>query len=305
MATPTLVIRVRPNSVALETTLLLHGVPRADAAPLATAIDREVAAAGGVSALVGVLAGTPIVGLKPAELEALLAAPEVVKANTANLGVLIHRKQHAATTVSTTIELAAAAGVRIFATGGLGGVHREYGTRWDISADLAAIARFPVGVVCSGTKSLLDVESTREALETLGVPVVGFRTDHFPAFYRRQSAARVDARFDSLDELAAYVGQELARTGRGVVICNPIPPEHELDSASWDRWLSEAQAAVTLAGVQGRDVTPALLAQVHTRSGGATLAANIALIKSNASVAGALMSRIARLSRPISPDPMG
>lgn len=305
MATPSLVVRVRPDSVALETTLLLHGVPRAEAAPLALAIDHEVRSAGGSPALVGVLAGTPVVGLKPAELEALLASPQVAKANTANLGVLIHRKQHAATTVSTTVELAAAAGVRIFATGGLGGVHREYGTRWDISADLGALARFPVGVVCSGTKSLLDVEATREALETLGVPVVGFRTDFFPAFYRRQSSARVDARFDSLDELAGYVAQELARTGRGVVICNPIPPEHELDSASWDRWLSEAQATVAAAGVQGREVTPALLAQVHIRSGGATLAANIALVKSNASLAGAIMSRMARLGRPLPPDPMG
>src|SRR5690606_10624096 len=138
-----------------------------------------------------------------------------------------------ATTVSATMEIAAAAGLRLFATGGLGGVHRGYAQRLDISADLAALARFPVAVVCSGVKSLLDVESTREALESLGVPVVGFGTDRFPAFYRRASEAGVDARFDDPESLAAFLSQELARTGRAVVVANPIPAADEIAERDW------------------------------------------------------------------------
>ena len=235
-------------------------------------------------ALVGVLGGTPIVGMNDEELARLLDADDVQKVNTANLGAIMHTGSHGATTVSTTMELAAKAGVRVFATGGLGGVHRGYAEHLDISSDLTALTRFPVAVVASGVKSILDIDATREALETLGVPVIGYRTDRFPAFYFRESSAGVDARFDDIDELAAFIRTELERTGRGILVANPIPPEHEPDAESWSRWLAAAHQRVAESGVTGRDTTPALLAALHDVSGGATLDANIELVKDNARV---------------------
>src|SRR5262249_6910224 len=159
----------------------------AHAAPqLAADLAQDVCEGGGKPYLVGVVDGEPVVGLSDKQLQALLSAGNVPKANTANLGVLMARRSHAATTVSTQMELASQAGVRVFATGGLGGVHRDYGTQLDISSDLTALTRFPIAVVASGVKSLLDVAATRESLETLGIPVLGFRTDRFPAFYQRE-----------------------------------------------------------------------------------------------------------------------
>ncbi|MBX3382295.1 MAG: pseudouridine-5'-phosphate glycosidase [Phycisphaeraceae bacterium] len=283
--------RAGSGAVALETTLLLHGVPRDQGPALASLLASIVREEGASPALVGVLAGTPIVGMTDDELGALFDAPAVAKANTSNLGVLMHRARHAATTVSTTMELAAAAGVRVFATGGLGGVHEGYGTNLDISADLAAFTRFPVAVVTSGVKSILDVVSTREALETLGVPVVGFRTDRFPAFYLRESPAGVDARFDTVPELAGFVASELARTGRGVVVANPIPREAEIALHDWDLWLTKARET---ASAPGRDATPAILGALHTLSGGRTLHANIELVKDNARLAARLAAAMPR-----------
>lgn len=283
-----LVSRATRRAVALETTLLVHGVPKGEAAPLAREIEGIIRSRGAEPALVGVVAGVPTVGMTSAELRDLLSAPDVPKANTANLGAMIHRGLHAATTVSATMELAAAAGVSVFATGGLGGVHRGFGDGLDISSDLAAFTRFPVAVVASGVKSLLDVSATREALETLGIPVVGFQTDAFPAFYRRASddgAGPVDVRFDDEATLARFVASELARTGRGVVVANPIPAADEIDRESWERWLEEAENARASARVSGRAVTPFLLARLHELSGGATLRANLALVRSNARLA--------------------
>lgn len=288
----TIVNRAHGPAVALETTLLLHGVPKAESRPLADDLARIVRAAGAQPAIVALVRGVPTVGLTDAELNDLLAAAKVQKVNTSNLGAAIHRKANAATTVSTTMELAAAAGVRVFATGGLGGVHRGYGTDLDISADLTAFTRFPVAVVTSGVKSLLDVEATREAFETLGIPVVGYRTDRFPAFYLRESDADVDARFDDPADLAAFARAELARTGRGIVVCNPIPQSEEIDRRSWDRWLEQASQAARAGGAAGRAVTPATLGHLHEMSAGATLRANLALVRSNAELAGKLAAAI-------------
>lgn len=278
--------------MALETTLLVHGLPADASRGFAAELDAIVRTAGGEPATVGVVDGTPVCGLSEAELSALIdAGPAAIpKANTANLGALIHRGSSAATTVSATCEIAAASGVRVFATGGIGGVHRGYGERLDISSDLMALARFPVAVVASGVKSILDVAATREALETLGVPCVGLGVDLLPAFYRRDlgegSGPALDARFDDVHELAGFVRGELVRTGRGVLVCNPIPAEAELGEADWGRWLAEAQAQA--ANAAGRDATPALLGALHRVSGGATLEANLALVRSNAALAGAI-----------------
>lgn len=282
-----LINRAGPGHVALETTLLAHGVPKGQGMPLARELADIVASAGARPALVGVHRGHPTVGLSWDELSEMLAAPKVHKANTANLGVLIHRRAHAATTVSSTMELAAAAGVRLFATGGLGGVHRGYGERLDISADLAALTRFPVAVVCSGVKSLLDVGSTREALETLGVPVVGFRTDWFPAFYLRESEAGLDARFDDPADLAEFVHAELARTGRGILVANPVGEADQIEPGQWEKWLGEATRRAA-GRATGRDATPAILAALHEVSAGATLRSNLALVRSNAELAARL-----------------
>jgi pseudouridine-5'-phosphate glycosidase len=293
MTMPGLINRSLPRSVALETTLILHGVPRHSGGPLARELCDIIQREGAHAQICGVLHGKPIVGLTEDELQSLLDAPKVPKANTSNLGLILSQHGEAATTVSTTMELAAAAGVRLFATGGLGGVHRNFAQHLDISADLVAFTRFPVAVVASGCKSLLDVVATRELLETLGVPVVGYRTDRFPAFYLRESDARVDARFDDADALAAFLSAELSRTGRGIVVAHPIPAADEIHVSQWNTWLERAQAEVEhdrSPAKSGRDATPALLAALHKVSDGKTLEANLALIRSNA----ALAARLAR-----------
>ena len=291
--------RAGAGFVGLETTILVHGVPQADAAPLAEQLAeavREGGAGGAEPAVIGVVSGCPIVGLLPEELDLLLTADRVEKANTANLGIVMHRKQHGATTVSSTVELAALAGVRVVATGGIGGVHRDYAAHLDISSDLGTLARRPVAVVTSGVKSLLDVTATRELLETLGVPVIGFRTDSFPAFYVRETDIPVDARFDDAEDLARYLASELARTGRGVVVANPCPEAEAMPLEAWESLLARAQATAAAAGpAQGRDVTPSLLTQIHALSGGASLRANIALAVGNARLAGAICRGIGKV----------
>ncbi len=305
-----------PQRVALETTLLVHGVPRGEGLPLAHRLADAVRSggkthkgAGAEPAIVGVVGGAPVVGMSDAQLASLLDQHErheageaetgVPKVNAANLGLVMHRKQSGATTVSATVELAARAGVCLFATGGLGGVHKglfddrgkgEGG--FDISADLFAVAKWPVAVMCSGVKSLLDVEATRELLETLGVPVVGYRCDRFPAFYLRESpngGGSVDERFDDAADLAAFLRHELARrggSGGGVVVCNPVPEKHEIDAHQWAAWLRQAEESAEKAGVTGRDVTPHVLAALHLVSHGATLRTNLALAEANAKLAG-------------------
>jgi pseudouridine-5'-phosphate glycosidase len=296
-----------PPRVALETTLLAHGVPRDAAVPLSRDLAAIVRAEGAEPALIGIVGGRAVVGMTEAQLEELLDAPAAgggaVKVNTANLGLMLHGAAHGATTVSATLELAAAAGIRVFATGGLGGVHRGVAEHLDISADLSALTRFPVAVVSSGVKSLLDIAATREVLETLGVCVVGYRTDHFPAFYLRRTdpPIGVDARFDDADELAEFLAFELARSGRGIVVCNPIPQADEVARGDWERWLAEAMRRATAPGAPaiagGRAVTPSALAHLHEVSGEATLRANIALVKSNAQLAARLAAAMASRHR--------
>jgi len=287
--------RATSHDVALETTLLVHGVPRESSMALHRELTGIIRAHKVNAALVGLVDGTPTVGMTDDELSRVLAAGEVPKLNTANLGIHAHRGDHGATTVSATMELAARAGVSVFATGGIGGVHTGYGQTLDISSDLAAFTRFPVAVVSSGVKSILDVRSTREALESLGVPVVGFRTDSFPAFYSRESSANVDARFDDAAELASFLREELERTGRGVLVANPIPEEHEIDTEQFDEWHERVLADVRTKAVAGRDVTPAVLAGLHELSNGRTLSANIALVKSNADLAAQIAAQMREL----------
>ena len=279
---------VERPAVGLETTLLVHGVPRASAAPLAAELAAIVRECGAHPAIVGVVNGQAIARMNDATLEAMLDSNDVPKVNTANLGIALSRGLTAATTVSTTMEICAAAGIQFFATGGIGGVHRGYGTHLDISADLLALSRFPVAVIASGVKSILDVVATREALETLGVPVIGHQTDAFPAFYLRGSDAEVDLRMDDIDELASFASEEIRRTGRGVLIVQPVPAPDALNPDIFANWLAEAQLAAERVGARGRDATPAVLAALHRISEGRTLETNLSLVRENARLAGRL-----------------
>lgn len=277
--------------VALETTLLAHGVPRDAAMPLYDELTAIVEREGARPAAIGVVGGQARSDLSRDEVESLLEV-RPTKLNTANLGLALFRKTAGATTVSTTMEIAASSGIAVFATGGLGGVHKHYGTQLDVSADLAAFTRFPVAVVASGVKSILDVVATRELLESLGVPVVGFRTDVFPAFTVADSDAGVDARFDDEDELADFLRFELRRTGRGVLVCNPVPPPSAIAKERFAGFLAEAERRASHAGVSGRGVTPFVLGALAEISAGETLAANLALVKNNTRVAARLASRM-------------
>ncbi|MBL8887092.1 MAG: pseudouridine-5'-phosphate glycosidase [Phycisphaerales bacterium] len=277
--------------LALETTILTHGVPRDAALPLAKDLARICLDHGAEPALVGVYRGQPIAGISDPQLVEMLQAADVPKANSANLGALLHRKSHASTTVAATMEIAAGAGIRVFATGGIGGVHKGFAQHLDISADLIALTRFPVAVVASGVKSILDVAATRELLETLGVPVIGFQTSEFPAFYLRSSGAGVDARFDDVADLGAFIAAELRRTGRGILIANPIPASSELDALQFSDWLRKAEHAVG-AAAHGRNATPSLLGKLHELSEGKTLQANLDLIRSNTALGSRLASSL-------------
>jgi len=277
--------------LALETTILTHGVPRDAALPLAKDLARICLDHGAEPALVGVYRGQPIAGISDPQLVEMLQAADVPKANSANLGALLHRKSHASTTVAATMEIAAGAGIRVFATGGIGGVHKGFAQHLDISADLIALTRFPVAVVASGVKSILDVAATRELLETLGVPVIGFQTSEFPAFYLRSSGAGVDARFDDVADLGAFIAAELRRTGRGILIANPIPVSSELDASQFSDWLRKAEHAVG-AAAHGRNATPSLLGKLHELSEGKTLQANLDLIRSNTALGARLASSL-------------
>jgi pseudouridine-5'-phosphate glycosidase len=279
-------------AVALETTLLAHGLPKGQGLPLAQELDTIIQARIARPATIGVLDGVPIVGMTHSELADFLTRPRIEKANTANLGPLIHQGATAATTVSATVQLAASAGIRVMATGGLGGVHHNTHQRLDISADLAAITRFPVAIVSSGVKAILDVASTRELLETLGVPVIGYNTDTFPAFYLTDSESSVDATYDDPADISAFARHHLAQTGRGVLVVQPVPAEHAIEPHQWPHWLAQAQAAT--AAVQGRAATPALLDTLHRISDGKTLSANLALVRANADLAARIAVEIAR-----------
>jgi pseudouridine-5'-phosphate glycosidase len=280
--------------VALETTVVTHGFPQPDGLAVASAMEQEVRRQGALPATVGVLDGALRVGLERGELERLAGAPGVAKLGLGNLGAQVASGGPGSTTVAATLLAAHRAGIRVFATGGIGGVHRRASETGDVSADLTALGRFPVAVVCAGAKAVLDLPLTVEALETLGVPVLGLGTDDFPAFYRRSSGCRVDQRCDGLPALAAAVRAHFALgVGSGIVVANPVPAEHEMPRELYEEALAGALADAQAEGRRGRDVTPFLLERVRVRTGGASLAANRALLLHNAAVAGALAVALA------------
>jgi pseudouridylate synthase len=271
--------------VALESTILAHGLPAPGNRAAADAIEAAVREQGAVPATVAVLDGRARVGLSAAELDRVCAGG-LTKLSTRDLGVAVGLRRDGATTVAATAALAHAVGIALFATGGLGGVHRGARESWDVSADLGALARTCVLLVCSGVKSILDVPATLEVLETASVPVLGYRTDAFPGFYRRDAGLPVPWRVDAPAEVvAAWRAHSALGGGSGMVLAQPVPAADELPAQLHDRLLAEGLALVAERGVVGKDVTPALLAHFHAGSGGASLATNRALVVANAALA--------------------
>lgn len=273
--------------VALESTIISHGLPRPDNLRVARDVEETVRAHGALPATVAVVDGVVRVGLDDRALRRIASGADVVKASTRDLGPVLARQGHAATTVAATAHLAAAAGIRVFATGGLGGVHRMARDSWDESADLTTLSHTGITVVCAGVKSILDVAATLERLETLGVTVLGYGTTAFPGFYRTDSGHRLDWRVDSPEEVAAVVRARDAVdvAGSALVVANPLPADEQLDPDLHDRVLQEGLAALHAGAVSGKDVTPFLLEHFHRRTGGASLAANVRIIQRNAALA--------------------
>jgi len=280
--------------VALETTLVTHGLPHPDGVAVAGELERVVAAGGAVPATIGILDGRIHVGMDRGQLERLAATPGVAKVNTGNLAATLAAGVAGSTTVAATMFAAEAAGIRVFATGGIGGVHRQVETTGDVSADLVALARHRVAVVCAGAKAILDLPRTVEMLETLGVPVLGLDTDEFPAFYRRSSGLRLDHRCADVADVAAAVRTHFdLGLATGVVVANPIPAAAEMPADIYETALTAALAAAETAGVTGRAVTPFLLDRMRAITGGVSIAVNRALLLHNAAVAAELAVALA------------
>jgi pseudouridine-5'-phosphate glycosidase len=273
--------------VALESTLISHGLSNPDNLEVAHEAELTVRAEGAVPATVGVIGGVAKVGLDEDELELMATAGDVSKLTARDLAVAAVKGGNGATTVAATAHLASLAGIRLFATGGLGGVHREARESWDVSADLAALARTPVAVVCSGVKSILDVPATLEYLETLGVPVVGFRTRRFPGFYLTDSGRPLDWVVEDEEETARVLRAlpELGFERSGLVVANPLPEEEQLDPELHDRALRAGLEELTKRGVRGKDVTPFLLDRFATKTDGNSLRVNKEIILRNARLA--------------------
>ena len=279
--------------VALETTVVTHGLPRPEGVRVARAMEEKVAGSGATPATIGLLDGELRVGLSAAELERLAATRDVPKVNLGNLAAALVARGVGSTTVAATMLVAHRAGIGVFATGGIGGVHRGASETDDVSADLTALARIPVAVVCSGAKSVLDLPRTVERLETLGVPVLGWQCDHFPAFWRRSSGLPIDQRFDDIAQLAAAIRAHHALgPGTGIVVANPVPEAGELEERLYEHALSSALADLEAKGVRGRAVTPHILARIQQVTGGAATRSNVALLEHNAHVAGMLAAAL-------------
>ena len=279
-------LAARRPVVALVSTIIAHGMPYPDNLAVAREIEAIIRGKGAVPATIAVLGGRLKAGLSVAELEHLARTPGIAKASVRDLPVLLATSADGATTVASTMRVAALAGIRIFATGGIGGVHRGAELSGDVSADLTELAQTPVAVVSAGAKAILDLPRTLEMLETLSVPVIGYGTDEFPAFYSRSSGLKLAARADTPDALARILAARwrLPQSG-GVLVANPIPAADEIPAAAIESRIRDAMSQAARAGVVGKDVTPFLLARIRDLSGGDSQRANVALVLNNARLA--------------------
>ena len=280
--------------MALESTIISHGLPTATSAGTARQIEAAVRRQGAVPATVAVVDGAVRVGLSDDQLVRVAEAPGVVKTSIRDLGPVLARDLVGATTVAATAYLAHRAAIGVFATGGLGGVHRGAHESWDESADLQALASVPVTVVCAGVKSILDVPATLERLETLSVPVLGYDTDTMPGFYVRDTGLPVPWRADTPTEVAAVMRSRAAlELPQALVVAQPVSVADEMDPALHERTVTEGLAEVARRGVTGKDVTPFLLGWFHEHTGGASLSANVALVLANADLAARIAGAVA------------
>ena len=273
--------------VALESTLITHGLPRPKNLEVARALEAAVREAGAIPATIAILGGQITVGLTDEQLVYLAGAEDVRKCSRRDLPIVVGRREDGATTVAGTMMAAHMAGIRIFATGGIGGVHRDH--PFDVSADLLELGRTPVTVVCAGAKAILDLPLTLEVLETQGVPVIGYGTDEFPAFYSRSSGLPVDVCCDTPEEVAAIAqARDALELPGGILVAVPIPTEDELPSSEAETAIGRALAEAEAQGITGKAVTPFLLARVSELTGETSLRANVALLLNNARVASAI-----------------
>ena len=279
--------------LALESTIVAHGLPWPDNLDIGRALEQAARDAGAIPATIAVFDGIARIGLSDAQLERLAReASAFVKAGAADLAVIIARGGNAATTVSATATLAARAGIRVFATGGIGGVHRD--DVMDVSSDLTTLARTPIAVVSAGAKSILDLPRTLEVLETLGVLVLGYGTDEFPAFYTRRSGLRLEHRCDTIEDVARIAAARWALGQGGILVANPIPEVAELPGAQINAAIEQAVAAAARDGISGKALTPHLLSELARATGGASIRANRALALSNVRLGAALAQALAR-----------
>ncbi len=280
--------------VALESTIVSHGLPRPDNLRVAREIEQAVRDAGAVPATIGMVAGQLVVGLDDAELTRLATVDPVAKLSVRDLAVAAASGADGATTVAATSAVAAAAGIRVFATGGLGGVHREAAHTFDESADLTTLARTPIAVVCAGVKSILDVGATLERLETASVTLLGYRSDRFAGFYLSDSGFPVPWRVESPQEVARVIrARSLIGHGGAIVVANPLPGEQQLDVEQHDRALGRALEAAEAANVTGKEITPFLLEFLHRETGGMSLQVNVRLVRRNAHLAAQIAVAVA------------
>lgn len=281
--------------VALESTILAHGLPKGENRRIADQIEGRVRDAGAVPATIAALGGSLQIGLSPAELDRLCESPDVDKLSVRDIGPALAHGREGATTVASTAALAHRVGISIFATGGLGGVHRGAAESFDISADLQVLARTPVLVVCAGVKSILDVPATLEYLETLSVPVLGYRTDAFPGFYLADSGCPVPWRVDTPEDVAQVLRlrRELALDSAAIVLANPVSIDGQLDPGLHDATLASGLALLSAEGIVGKNVTPALLAHFHSATHGESLRVNVELVLANAYLAGQIAVALA------------
>lgn len=271
--------------VALESTIISHGLPRPRNLEAAREFESIVRDAGATPATIAVLDGVAHVGLEEAEL-LRIANEDIAKASVRDLPIIAARGGSGATTVAATAHVAAAAGIRVFATGGLGGVHRGASESFDESADIPTLAERPVAVVCAGVKSVLDVAATLERMETLSVPVVGFGTDVFPRFWLRESEHALDWRVDEAEQVAAILrAQDEDGSRAGLVVANPVPADQQWDPAEHDRILAQAIGEAEAQGIRGKAVTPFLLGRIVELSDGRSLEVNLDLVRNNIRVA--------------------
>jgi pseudouridine-5'-phosphate glycosidase len=287
-------LRENAPVVALESTIISHGLPRPGNLDAALGFEKLLSRGGVTAATVALIDGVPKVGLTGSDLERIATDESVVKVSSRDIGIAMARKVTGGTTVAATSVLAAKAGLRVFATGGLGGVHRGAAETFDESADLTTLSRTPITVVSAGVKAILDIPATLERLESLGVAVVGYRTTRFPAFWLSDSGCELDWRVDSPDDIAAIMAARAALGEQSaLLVANPLPVDQQLDPAVLQSALTEALRAATDEGIRGKAVSPYLLDYILRVTGGASLEVNLRLARSNIALAGQIARSVA------------